>query len=60
MSVGWIPAGAAGFFTLVMLMPDSWAVADREVADAVAGSFLGRLPLDLVDALVGWEQQRPL
>ena len=27
-------------------------MADREVADAVAGSFLGRLPSDLVDALV--------
>jgi CRP/FNR family cyclic AMP-dependent transcriptional regulator len=27
-------------------------VADREVAEAVAGSFLGRLPSDLVDALV--------
>ncbi|HEY6424708.1 MAG TPA: cyclic nucleotide-binding domain-containing protein [Pseudonocardiaceae bacterium] len=27
-------------------------MADRAVADAVAGSFLGRLPSDLVDALV--------
>jgi CRP/FNR family cyclic AMP-dependent transcriptional regulator len=27
-------------------------VAGREIADAVAGSFLGRLPSDLVDVLV--------
>jgi CRP/FNR family transcriptional regulator, cyclic AMP receptor protein len=33
-------------------MPDPWAVADREVSAAVARSFLGRLPADLVDALV--------
>jgi CRP-like cAMP-binding protein len=45
-------AGAAGVFTVVILMPDPWRVADREVADAVAGSFLGKLPSDLVDALV--------
>ncbi|MGH3671330.1 MAG: Crp/Fnr family transcriptional regulator [Pseudonocardiaceae bacterium] len=44
--------GPAGFFSLVMLMPDPWMVAGREVADAVAGSFLGRLPSDLVDALM--------
>jgi hypothetical protein len=34
-------AGAAGFFTLVILMPDPCTVVDREVAEAVAGSFLG-------------------
>jgi hypothetical protein len=45
-------AGAAGFFTLVILMPDPWTVADREVAEALASSFLGRLPSDLVDVLV--------
>lgn len=45
-------AGTAAFFTVVVLMPDPWRVADRGVADAVAGSFLGRLPSDLVDALV--------
>jgi hypothetical protein len=45
-------AEAAGFFTVVILMPDPWTVADREVADAAAGSFLGRLPSDLVAALV--------
>src|SRR4051794_29512852 len=33
-------------------MLDPWMVADREVADAVAGSFLARLPSDLVAALV--------
>jgi CRP/FNR family transcriptional regulator len=33
-------------------MPDPCTVVDREVADAVAGSFLGRLPADLVDALM--------
>lgn len=42
----------AGLCTVVILVPDPWTVADREVADAVAGSFLGRLPSDLVDALV--------
>lgn len=44
--------GAAGGFTLVILMPDPGTVADREVADAVAGGFLGRLPSGLVDVLV--------
>jgi CRP/FNR family cyclic AMP-dependent transcriptional regulator len=33
-------------------MPDPWTVAERQVADAVRGSFLGRLPSDLVDVLV--------
>jgi hypothetical protein len=46
--------GVAGGFKLVILMPDPGTVADREVADAVAGSFLGRLPSDLVDALWRW------
>src|SRR5947209_3638361 len=47
-----IEPSAGSFFTVVILMPAPWRVADREVADAVAGSFLGRLPSDLVDALV--------
>jgi CRP/FNR family transcriptional regulator, cyclic AMP receptor protein len=38
--------------TPVIHMLDPWTVADRQVADAVAGSFLGRLPSDLVDALL--------
>jgi CRP/FNR family transcriptional regulator, cyclic AMP receptor protein len=33
-------------------MPDPWTVADKEIAYAVAGSFLRGLPPDLVDALV--------
>src|SRR5215218_9632817 len=33
-------------------MPDPWVVADRDVADAVARSFLARLPSDLVAALL--------
>jgi hypothetical protein len=31
-------------------MPDPWTVADAKVSEAVASSFLGRLPEDLVDA----------
>jgi CRP/FNR family cyclic AMP-dependent transcriptional regulator len=42
----------AGFVTLVIFMADPWMVAERQVVDAVGGSFLGRLPSDLVDALV--------
>ena len=33
-------------------MPDAGTVADREVAEAVAGSFLARLSSDLVDTLL--------
>jgi CRP/FNR family transcriptional regulator len=36
----------------VIVMPDAGTVADREVAEAVAGSFLARLPSDLVDTLL--------
>jgi len=33
-------------------MPDPWVVSDSDIAEAVAGSFLARLPSDLVAALV--------
>ena len=36
----------------MILMPDPGAVADRDVVDAMARSFLGGLPSELVDALV--------
>lgn len=39
-------------FTLVIVMPDPGTVADRDVAEALAGSFLVRLPSDLVDTLL--------
>jgi CRP/FNR family transcriptional regulator len=39
-------------FTVVIVMPDPGTVADREVADAWAGSFLAKLPSDLVDTLL--------
>lgn len=42
----------AGGLTVVIVMPDPGTVADREVAEAVAGSFLARLPSDLVNALL--------
>jgi CRP/FNR family cyclic AMP-dependent transcriptional regulator len=37
---------------VVALMADPWMVADREVAKAVAGSFLAGLPADLVAGLL--------
>ena len=49
---GWIRGRGGWGFTLVILMPNPGTVADREVADAVAGSFLRRMVSDLVDALV--------
>jgi CRP/FNR family cyclic AMP-dependent transcriptional regulator len=36
----------------LILMPDPWVVPDSDIAEAVAGSFLARLPSDLVAALV--------
>jgi CRP/FNR family cyclic AMP-dependent transcriptional regulator len=40
------------FFALVILVPDPWVVAEREVVEAVAGSFLAKLPAELVDTLL--------